>query len=256
MQPLIVIYLDDLNISVYSVKEGIELCKKLKIRFQEVQFNLRKWRTNSNELCEFIEPFDVNSEIVKNDAVNIGILNSQTVNSEFVNKIKNRKVLGIEWDDDGDKLIFRLNEIFKDALNIHPTKRNILSVISTIYDPVGYLQLVTIQLKILFQEICKLKVDWDDIIKDILPKWNNICKYLNSLQEIVINRCYYVYQFDDPIDSYYLHGFSDSSLAAYAACIYLKSVSRSGNICVICFSNVTSSAVEKIIYYTKIGVVG
>ena len=167
MQPLIVIYLDDLNISVYSVKEGIELCKKLKIRFQEVQFNLRKWRTNSNELCEFIEPFDVNSEIVKNDAVNIGILNSQTVNSEFVNKIKNRKVLGIEWDDDGDKLIFRLNEIFKDALNIHPTKRNILSVISTIYDPVGYLQLVTIQLKILFQEICKLKVDWNDIIEEI-----------------------------------------------------------------------------------------
>ena len=96
----------------------------------------------------------------------------------------------------------------------------------------GYLQSVTIQLKILFQEIYKLKIDWDDTIENILPKWDSICKYLNSLQEIIINRCYYVYQFDDPIDSYYLHGFSDSSLAAYAACIYLKSVSRSGNICV------------------------
>ena len=105
------------------------------------------------------------------------------------------------------------------------------------------MQPVTIQRKILFQEFCKLKVDWDDLFEDILPKWNSICKYLNSLQEIVINRCYYIYQFDDPIDSYYLHGFSDSSLAAYAACIYLKSVSRSGNICVI-FVTAKSRAVS------------
>ena len=175
-------YVDDLNTGVYSAKEGIELCKKLKIRFQEFQFNLRKWRTNSKELCEFIEPFDVNIEIVKNDAVNMGIVNSQTVNSEFVHKTKNGKVVGIKWDDDNDKLIFRLNEIFKDALNIQPTKRNILSVMSTIYNPVGYLQPVTIQLKNLFQEICKLKVDWDDVIEEIFPKWNSICTYLNSLQ--------------------------------------------------------------------------
>ena len=82
---------------------------------------------------------------------------------------------------DSDKLVFRLNEILKDALNIQPPKRNIHSVVSTIYDLVGYLQPVTIQLKILFRETCKLKVDWGDIIEDILPKWNSICKYLNSL---------------------------------------------------------------------------
>ena len=58
--------------------------------------------------------------------------------------MKYGKVLGIEWKDDSGKLVFRINEIFKDALNIQPTKRNILSVISTIYDPLGYLQPVTI----------------------------------------------------------------------------------------------------------------
>ena len=133
----------------------------MKIRFQEVQFNLRKWRTN------FVEPFNVNTEFVQNDTVNTGIVYSQVVNSKFVNKMKYGKVLGIEWDDDSDKLVFRLNEIFKDVLNIQPTKRNILSVISAIYDPVARLQQVTIQLKILFQEICKLKFDWDNIIEDI-----------------------------------------------------------------------------------------
>ena len=90
----------ELNTSVYSVKDGIELRTKLKIRYLEVQFNLRKWRSNSKKLRGFVELFNVNSEIVKNDTVNTGIVNSQTVNSEFVNKMKNRKVLGIEWDDD------------------------------------------------------------------------------------------------------------------------------------------------------------
>ena len=131
----------------------------------------------------------MNSELVKNNTVNTGIVNSQMVNSKFVNKMKSGKVLGIEWADDSDKSVFRSNEIFKDALNIQlniqPTKRNILSVISTIYDPVGYLQPVIIQLKKLFQEICKLKVDWDDIIEDILPKWNSICKYLNSQGKVL-----------------------------------------------------------------------
>ena len=64
----------------------------------------------------------MNSEFVKNDPINTGIVNSQIVNSKFVNKMKYGKVLGIEWDDDSDRLIFRLNEIFKDALNIQPTK--------------------------------------------------------------------------------------------------------------------------------------
>ena len=82
----------------------------------------------------------MNSEFVKNDPINTGIVNSQIVNSKFVNKMKYGKVLGVEWNDDSDRLIFRLNKIIKDALNIQSTKRNILSAISTIYDPVGYLQ--------------------------------------------------------------------------------------------------------------------
>ena len=212
-------HVDDFNTGVNSVAERTDLCKKLKVRFQEVQFNLRKWRTNSKELREFINRFNVDTKVM-----------SSGRDVEVNCKNRYEKVLRIEWDDINDKLIFNVNIIFKDAINIQPTKRNILSIIFTIYNPVGYLQPVTIQLKILFQEICKLKVDWDEIIEVIVPKWKGICKYLKSIQEINIDRCYYVYNFRDPIVYYYLHGFSDSSLAAYAACIYLKCVSKSGDI--------------------------
>ena len=37
-----------------SIDTAFELCKKLKLRFLEGHFNLRKWRTNKQKLCEQI----------------------------------------------------------------------------------------------------------------------------------------------------------------------------------------------------------
>ena len=48
--------------------------------------------------------------------------------------------------------------------------------------------------------------------------------------DLEIKRCYYIYDFNDPVENFYLHGFSDSSLIAYGACVYLKTVAKSGNI--------------------------
>ena len=49
-----------------------------------------------------------------------------------------------------------MTEISYDAANIQPVKRNILSMISAIYDPVGYLQPISIQFKISFQEMFQI----------------------------------------------------------------------------------------------------
>ena len=104
-------YVDDLSTGVNTVNEGTELYKKLRIRFGEAQFNLRKFRTNNKKLGQSFEE-----------------------NGKDTNR---GKVLGIEWDEFTDKLIFRLSDIFKDSLNVKPTKQNILAIISSIYDPWG-----------------------------------------------------------------------------------------------------------------------
>ena len=98
-----------------------------------MQFNLRGFITNNNELHRSFE--------------------------ENVKDRNGGNVLGIKWDEFTDKLTSRLSDIFKDSLNVKPTKRNILAIISSIYDPVRYLQPITIELKILPQEICKKKVE-------------------------------------------------------------------------------------------------
>ena len=72
----------------------------------------------------------VRSEFVKSD------LNIEITDNRYVHRDKNEKVLGIEWNDRNDQLIFNVCELLKHAGNIQPTKRNILSIISKICDSV------------------------------------------------------------------------------------------------------------------------
>ena len=67
-----------------------------------------------------------------------------------------------------------------------------MSVISTVYDPMGYLQSLTIPLKILFQKVCKLDIDWDDSISKLIVEWKKISKNLKRCEEIVIKCSYFI----------------------------------------------------------------
>ena len=60
------------------------------------------------------------------------------------NSMDHNKVLGLYWDHKKDIISLKINEVFKEAVNIIPTKGNILSVIASVYDPVGYLQPIVI----------------------------------------------------------------------------------------------------------------
>ena len=66
------------------------------------------------------------------------------------------------WEEINDVWSYDLTPILEAALKVPPTKRNILSVLSSIYDHVGHIQLLPVTLKLFFQELCKLKFIWDD----------------------------------------------------------------------------------------------
>ena len=80
-------YVDDLSTGVYSTEESFDFYKKMKVRFLEANFNVRKWRTNDEEdQCKLINLYE------KNEGVNSG------VEMNNVNSINNDKVLGLYWD--------------------------------------------------------------------------------------------------------------------------------------------------------------
>ena len=66
------------------------------------------------------------------------------------------KVLIVRWNVAQDQLLISLDGIVETTAQVDPTKRNIISLIGQIYDPLGF---VTIQFKKLMQELCK--VNWD-----------------------------------------------------------------------------------------------
>ena len=53
-----------------------------------------------------------------------------------------------------------MSHVGNDA-NLKPKKRDIVSLTSRIFDPMGILSPVTIRFKVLFQKICVSKIGWD-----------------------------------------------------------------------------------------------
>ena len=89
--------------------------------------------------------------------------------------MKGEKILGIRWEKNKDVLIIDLKDLLDGALCYVPTKRNILRVIAGIYDPIGFIQLLVVKLKILFQEVCLANVGcYDNIPENLEKKWFNI----------------------------------------------------------------------------------
>ena len=104
-------------------------------------------------------------------------------------------------------------------------KRSILKVVAKIFDPLGVISPVTFQMKVLFQELCKQKINWDDPLPTrIKEDWASRCNELARIEHVRIPRCYTPGDQQDTV-SYQLHGFCDSSLSGYAAVVYLRAMS-------------------------------
>jgi len=67
------------------------------------------------------------------------------------------KILGIHWDPEEDMLSYKVCL----TTNPHNTKRQVLSDMARIFDPLGILSPVLVQFKILFQKLWLLDLGWD-----------------------------------------------------------------------------------------------
>ena len=55
---------------------------------------------------------------------------------------------------------------FSNYRTLSVTKRSILKILAMLFDSIGILQPLVINLKILFQKVCKEKFDWDEEISE------------------------------------------------------------------------------------------
>ena len=105
--------------------------------------------------------------------IQISVDSSDIVPSTDDLQLTTRKVLSVNWDTKTDKFIFDFHKIAANALNLPPTKRNILKICNTIFDPLGVLSPIVLQANLIFKGLCINKYEWDtDIKHDIKMQWN------------------------------------------------------------------------------------
>ena len=125
------------------------------------------------------------------------------------------KTLGVLWDAVNDVFTFCIQPPDPE---MKLTKRNVLSTIATIFDPLQLLTPFTIRAKVLMQEIWKAGVGWDDILPDdLINKWSKWCSELHQLSNVAVPRSL---RLPNPIQVC-SHVFSDASKQAYGAVAYL-----------------------------------
>ncbi len=216
------ICVDDVVAGADSEDEAYQLYLDSKKILRQGSFNLRKFQSNSLRLQGRLDqreapPMTTSpaSAIVPSEAS----YSEATIPTEPIGQPGGHKVLGVRWEPMEDQLIFDLTHLAERAVRIQPTKRNVVSVIGQIYDPLGYLSPVTIAFKILMQDVCKTKLGWDQpLTGDALAKWDALVRALRQSKPISMPRCY----FDEPADTAVrLYGFCDASMAAYAAVVYI-----------------------------------
>lgn len=190
-------YVDDLMSGSNTVEEAVQIKTSIQNILSNAGFEMRKWVSNSDRIVLHSSTKEAQSiEISENDSTNV-------------------KVLGLHWNPATDCFSFKvkLDETFV------ATKRKLLSESSRIFDPLGWLAPTIISIKILFQRLWLLNLEWDDPLPEIETKfWRKLRNELPILQNCSIPRWIYAVT-DVPLE---IHGFCDASQYAYAAVIYSR----------------------------------
>ena len=204
------------------MSDAIELQSQLQEMFEQGGFTLRKWNSSDLTVLENV-PFDL-----KDVKSSLPIASPE----EYT------KTLGVEWNPSKDH--FRLT-VSSPPPSENLTKRGLISDVAKTYDVLGWFAPVTIKVKILFQRLWELKLEWDDPVPEwVRASWHKWRTELPLLSYHHIPRCHY--HKEATIVSTELHGFSDASELAYSGVVYLRMIDSVGNIYVSIFTSKTKVA--------------
>jgi len=196
-------YVDDCLKSVASSTEAVKLVEELSDLLACGGFRLTKWLSNDRTVLRSIPDNDRTQGVRNLD------LNTEHLPTEHA--------LGVKWDVESDSLGYEI--VVKDR---PLTRRGILSIVSSIYDPLGFVSPFILTAKKIIQELCRRSVGWDESLPDdILRPWNSWLHDLPKLSQVKVSRCMKPDQFGQIVNSQ-LHHFSDASRDSYGTVSYLR----------------------------------
>lgn len=194
-------YMDDGLLNGDNVQEMKILCKEIDFVLRTGGMQLKNWISNSIEIQRYMA----------------GMLCDIDVD---LNKEDETKILGLRWLTKTDELtIFVRTE----GLMEKDTKRTILSGISRLYDPNGFVSPVVVTAKIIMQDLWRNNLTWDEKVSEaMLKRWKQFVYDMAHLRHFRIPR----WLGTKNAFQVQMHGFSDASI--HASCRTVCSHNQSG----------------------------
>ena len=180
-------YVDDGLAAVNTPEEAINLLSNARSILEEFHIRLHKIASNSPTVLKAFPPSEL--QLVGEIKIDYSLCNA----------------LGITCDLSDDNFIFHV-----DIPERPFTKRGVVSVNGTVFDPLGFVSPILLEGKLIQREV----LSWDAPLPAThLPKWMEWVKSLRDLNMLTFPRSYYPINFA-PIVKSELHIFSDASMEA------------------------------------------
>ena len=216
-------YVDDGLKSVEDVSTAVDIIQGAQQLCKEGGIRLTKFVSNSEEV--------VNALPVSERAASVVDLSFDS----------SERVLGMKWSVKSDLFEFEALHAEKPV-----TRRGILSTVSSVFDPLGFVSPFTLLGKRILQDICHDKFDWDaPLPQAFIDRFTDWKSNLSAFSDFSIPRCIKPPGF--VAKTFQLHHFADASEFGYGQCSYLKLIDSCGNVSVsLVFANARVSPVKHV----------
>ncbi|KAK3102609.1 hypothetical protein FSP39_012632 [Pinctada imbricata] len=195
-------YVDDGLISISSTEKAISLIKDAQDALKtHGGLRLHKFASNDLSVMRAFNPEDLAKDVLELD---------------FEKDVPLQRSLGLVWSLHLDSFQFHISSEPKPL-----SRRGVLSVVNSVYDPLGFLSPITIFGKIILRKIVASTSDWDEPLPDSLAaEWNTWKTSLFDIEDLRIPR---VIVPDLSASTYKeLLIYSDASELAISAVAYLR----------------------------------
>ncbi|CAH2277111.1 Hypothetical predicted protein [Pelobates cultripes] len=144
-------YVDGLT-SVSTVSEATNLILEAQELCKNTGLRLHKFNSNRKDILSCVAPSEraTTCEALK--------LNPDST--------PEGQVLGIQWSIENDTFSFSID--IKDQPS---TRRGILSVVTSLYEPLGFIALFILSGKCILRELCCRGISWDEVLPESLSPW-------------------------------------------------------------------------------------
>ena len=202
-------YVDDCLCSTGTEGDAVRLAGELRSLCARGGFRLTKFVSNSRSVLASVRREDRGKRVKELN------LNRDHLPAE--------RVLGVRWVVEADMIGLEVGSV-----TAAHTRRSMLAVVGSMYDPIGLSAPVILTGRLVIQELARQQIRWDDAVPaELQARWNKWASELHLLSQVKIRRCLVPPGFGT-IASRELHHFSDASSQGYGTVSYLRMVNYKG----------------------------